>query len=338
MKRTALLPLLLLSAVACRPAVTIKYMIPATYTLPPDFQVAAVADRVGRGESGAAIRGLEDALNRSARLKVANPDAVRSAVSKVKTPRGDRLDRPNAEALCAGAGASGIVTLEGYNFSGGWSYEETTKEVTEKVTERPADCKDCPGVEKEVTREFPVIAATWSGSVRTDWAVTSCVGMPLTAGSTSSGGRLEGIGDQESDARDDAGSPDALEGELARATGMAFSAHIVPQERSESRLYFKGGSKDIKAGSKAARDGKWADAEGAWTAALQSSKETVRGKARYNLAVAAERDNRLDEALKHARKAKKLLDGKKGSAEYVSILADRKGLAAAVDAQLNPTP
>lgn len=338
MRLAALAPLAALFGAGCRPAVTIKYMIPAAYTLPSDFQVAAVADRVARGESDAAVVGLEDALSRSVRLKVANPAAVKTATGKIKTPRGERLDRANAESLCAGAGASGIVTLEGYDFSGGWSYEDTTQEITEKVSERPADCRDCPAVEKEVTRESPAVIATWNGAVRTDWAVTSCVGLPLTASSASASGRLEGIGTRESDARDDAGSPDALEGELARATGVAFSAHIVPQERAESRQYFKAGGADIKAGAKAAKAGRWADAEGAWTEALQSSKATVRGKARFNLAVAAERDNRLDDALKHARKAKKLLDGKKGSADYVRVLADRKGLAEAVDAQLNPKP
>lgn len=338
MNRAPLLPLLLLGAVACRPAVTIKYMVPATYTLPPDFQVAAVADRVNREESGAATRGLEDSISGSERLKLANPDAVKAAFGRVKTPQGEPLGSAEAGALCTEAGASGIVTLEGYSVSGDWTYLDTTQEITETVTERPADCNDCPSVTKEVIRQVPAVVATWSGSVRTDWAVASCAGVALTAGSTGSSGQLEGIGDREADAREDAGSPEALEVELSHATGMTFAAHIVPQWRAESRRYFKGGNTDIKAGSKAARSGDWAKAEDAWTQAIQSSSEKVRGKACYNLAVAAERDGRFDEALKHARKANKLLDGKKGSADYVGILTDRKGLAEAAEAQLNPQP
>lgn len=333
--RLSLAALLLLPLTfACRPSVRIDYMYPAEFTVPSDFKTVAVVDRVGDDASGLAADGLRDALGGSPTLKVANPAAVNQAMASVKVPVGQPLDRANAENLCKGAGASGIVTLERYRFGGDWSYEPTTDVTTETVTERPADCKDCPGVSKEVTHETPAMIARYGALTETSWSVVSCVGQPLSGKTLNTAGGLEGRGEKQADAREDAGDPKDLESEMARAAGSAFSVHISPRSVSADRQYFKGGSSEIRDGAKAAKENHWEQAEKAWTRALKSDKEKVRGKARLNLAVAAEREGKLDEAVKHARKAKRLLEGKKGSAEYLAVLAERQALQAKVNEQV----
>ncbi len=327
---TLLLPL----TIACRPTVKIDYMYPAEYTLPADFKTVAVVNRVSTPESGAAIDGLRTALMSSPTLKVANPSAVNQAMAGVKLPVGAALDREGAEQICKGSGATGIVTLERYNFGGDWSMEETTDTYTETVTEKPADCKDCPGVSKAVTHEVPAVIARYNAITSTSWAVTSCQGLPLSGKEVATGGLLEGRGEKPVEAKADAGDPSELEDEMGHAAGSAFSVHISPRQVSASRAYFKGGSSEIRAGAKAAKAGKWQVAEKSWMSALKSDKDKVRGKAQLNLAVAAEHEGDLGAALKHARKANRLLDGKKGTAEYVTTLAERQGLQQKVDSQV----
>ena len=325
-----LLPMLF----ACRSTVRIDYMYPAEFTVPPDYKVVAVVDRVVDGSSGLATAGLRDALAQSPTLKVANPAAVNQSLAAVKVPNGQPLDRGSAEQICKGSGASGIVTLDGYRFGGDWSYEATTDVTTETVTEKPADCKDCPGVSKEVTHETPATIARYGALTSTNWSVISCVGQPLSGKEVATGGGLEGRGEKQADAREDAGDPKDLEAQMARGNGAAFSVHISPRQVSTEREYFKGGSKDIRAGSKAAKADHWKQAENAWERALKDDSAKVRGKAQLNLAVAAEHEGDIAEALKHARKANRLLEGKKGSAEYLDVLSERAALDRKVQDQL----
>ncbi len=333
---------LLLSALllpACRPQVNINYMYPAEFSLPQEVQIVAVVDRVDRGQSGNAVAGLQDALLGSPRLQVASHSAVVGAKAKITAPLGERLGRADAEAVCQGSKASGVVTLMGYRHTGDWSYREATEEITEKVSEKPADCPDCPPVEKEVTRTVPVVIARYDGSTVTDWTVQDCVGQVLTGKSLVTAAGLEGRGDRQGDAREDAGDPGSLEAELARSAGAGFSTHISPREVSEQRQYFKGGSKAIREGAKKAKAGEWEAAAKAWRGGLdKDASEKSRGKARLNLAVAAEKAGEIDRALEHARKAKSLLEGKKGSAEYVDTLMRRKGLESKVQEQLPVEP
>lgn len=336
--RSLLLPLFTLLT-ACRPQVQISYMYPAEFTLPADVQTVAVVDRVQRGRSAEAVAGLEDALIGSPRLSVASPSAVAAARGKIKAPLGERLGREDAETVCKDAAASGVVTLSGYNHTGDWVYEETTEEITEKVSEKPANCPDCPPAEKEVTRTVPVIIARYHAETATTWDVANCVGLPLTGKSLVTAAGLEGKGDRQGDAREDAGDPAALEAEMARSAGAGFSTHISPRQVSEWRKYFKGGSPAIKAGAKLAKAGSWAEAEKAWKQGQnKQDSDKARGKANFNLAVAAEKQDRLDDALEHARRANRLLGGKKGSAEYVDVLMRRKGLESKVQEQIPTAP
>lgn len=324
----------LVSLAACRPSVKIEYMYPAEFTLPAEVKTVAVVDRVARGESGEAVKGLEDALAGSPRLAVANPAAAAAALAKVKVAAGAPLDAASAGAVCASAGASGIVSLEDYRFAGDWRYEQITEPVTKIVHEKPAGCDNCDTVDKEVTEEVPMVIATFDGATATTWQVTSCAGAPLTSDMVGASGSLEGKGERDADAREDAGDTSVLEAEIAGAVGAGFSTHISPRQVAESRRYFKSGSREIRAGAKDAKAGKWNQAQSAWKDALKSDSDKVRGKAQLNLAVSYEREGDLAEAVKHARKAKKLLDGEKGTAEYLQTLVTRQGLEQKVAQQL----
>lgn len=334
--RPALLSALILLS-ACRPVVTIEYMYPAEFSLPQEVQTVAVIDRANRGESAGAVAGLEDALLSSPRLKVASPSAARAATGKITAPLGEQLGRADAENVCKTAAATGVVTLDGYAHEGGWSYSETTEEITEKVSEKPANCADCPPVEKEVTRTVPVVVAHYNASTTTSWSVQTCQGLPLTGKSMVTSSGLEGRGDRQGDAREDAGDPKALEGQMARSAGYGFSTHISPREVSEPRQYFKGGSSIIREGARFAKEGDWEMAAAAWREGLSKDEsEKDRGKTRLNLAVAAEKKGDINQALEHARKAKQLLGGKKGTTEYVDTLMRRQGLENKVQEQLPP--
>lgn len=336
--RLAFVPLSLLFAfTGCRSTIKVEYMYPAEFTLPQEVRTVAIVDRVGRGESDEAIEGLEDALRGSPRVTVANPAAAAAALAQAKVAVGAPLDATSAAAMCKAAGATGIVSLDSYSFAGDWRYAETTETRTKTVSEKPANCDNCEPVVKEVTEEVPIVIATFYGSGDTQWVVTDCAGKQLTTDAVSAGGAIEGKGDRNVEARDDAGDTSGLEAEVAHAAGAGFSTHISPRAVSADRAYFKTGSKEIKAGAKAAKSGNWERAQKQWKAALDSDKDKVKGKAQLNLAVSYEREDKLDEAIKHARKASRLLEGEKGTADYLDALIERKALEQKVGEQL-PAP
>lgn len=329
----AALPFLALLA-GCQPSVTLAYMRPAEVALPPEVRTVAVVDRARTPESGVAVDALVDALAASPRLEVANPAAAADALAGVKVAVGAPLDAAATAHLCAGAGATGVVSLERMRLVGEWRYDTWTEAVTETVSVKPADCDDCEAKEQEVTRDEPRVRATWEAGLTGAWAVHGCDGTTFSVKELSFGDALVGEGSHETLARMDAGEPAELARRLASEAGVAGAEHISPHEVTVERVYYRAGSPDLAAGHRAVRAGDWDEAERRWKAAADAGEGVVEGKALFDLALAAERRGDLGEAHSLARKAKELLGDRDEVVAYVDTLGKRRLLAGQLEKQM----
>jgi hypothetical protein len=131
---------------------------------------------------------------------------------------------------------------------------------------------------------------------------------------------VQGFGDTREAAL--AAMPDAFNGaEIAAGKAAAeFVRVITPARIPETRqLYVKGDSLLMVADS-AIRMGNWNRAEGKWNYLAYKAKDTlIQARASYNMAVACERDGRLNQALGFANRSQRLHPSQK-TEDYIAIL------------------
>lgn len=121
-------------------------------------------------------------------------------------------------------------------------------------------------------------------------------------------------------------SDDDLSEALVRDTGLAKTDAVVdrlaPTFTTVARTWFPGGSARLKAAGKLVRSGDWGPAIAAWRAIFDDGSEKERGRAAFDLAVAAERSGDVDLALRWAELAAPFLP-ESVSAPYIEELRAR---------------
>jgi hypothetical protein len=114
----------------------------------------------------------------------------------------------------------------------------------------------------------------------------------------------------------------ALHFAAAHELAERYARRIAPVPSEVLRAYYKGGSPGIRAGADAVQAQDWEGASKAWGQAARAAEGRERGKALWNLAVAAEQRGELSLALDYASRADTLLRSRQ-SARYVADLTRR---------------
>ena len=104
--------------------------------------------------------------------------------------------------------------------------------------------------------------------------------------------------------------------------GQNFAEYISPGWKPEERSYFLTNNDNADKAISYLKKNEWIEAENIWKAYATSTSATFRSKIEYNLALAAEMNGNLDEAIEWAKKS--LKSAHSGAAEnYLSILNKR---------------
>ncbi|MEL6349527.1 MAG: DUF6340 family protein, partial [Myxococcota bacterium] len=142
----------------------------------------------------------------------------------------------------------------------------------------------------------------------------------------------EAEGDRRGIARTNAGEPEDHISALMITAGERYLRHISPFEATITRAYYRKPD-----GSKALGARRLEPAEKALLASVKTSDGKNKGKALFNLALVYEQQGRLDDAVKTARRANKLLDNDL-SRELLRKLRFRRAQEQVITEQLGDEP
>lgn len=99
-----------------------------------------------------------------------------------------------------------------------------------------------------------------------------------------------------------------MQKEACEWAAQKYAALIIPGSQTVSRDYYKDGDIRLEEAHQAMLEGNWGRAESKWNYLSYNAQDTlVKAKASYNMALACERDGRLNQALGFARKANGLV-------------------------------
>lgn len=314
----ALIPLVL---IGCMGHARIVYLQPAEIALPPVVETLAPVDRIGTPTSDLALQEFTDTLALSPRVKVVDRRVAQQAYAGSPSMVGAEIPLDTLKEICSKTKATGVVALETLQNGEAWGLDRHPEVRKETVT--VTDPATGAAKTSEVSRTVEVFRATVNVNVTTLWRTYDCAGQMLDRFDVGGAEAASGEGDSESAARGNVPPIPDLMNRAARQAGASYARRIAPYQVEADRLYYKGGSKEIKAGRKAVEVNDWTQAQTQWETASSSSKDKVKGKAFYNLAVAAEQAGQIKKAIELAEKADNLLSNKK-TAAYVAVLKQRQ--------------
>jgi hypothetical protein len=119
--------------------------------------------------------------------------------------------------------------------------------------------------------------------------------------------------------------PDGPKALFAACSNAAdqYYALIKPGEILSSRKYFSKGDSTMLKADLAVKEGKWGRAESKWNWLAYNSKDSlVQAKASFNMALACERDGRLNQAIGFARRSQRI-HPEKHTLDYINVLNKR---------------
>lgn len=315
MMRTPLL--LVVLGTACNPSISLQVLEPSLVTSPPDVHTLAVVDRSRAKNAGQAVLGALESLVTGEGLMADNEgrnQAINSVViglqqsprfdaAEVFVPRKElesslfdtTLSWPTAKRICKQARCQGIVSLEAFD-------SDSAVRVDRQLVERTDDDgKEVTETVFEVQRETRVVTA---------WRYYDVVGERIiddVRGFDSAHTWTERA-DTERIARNNLppqGDAVAFVGEMA---GREYARRIAPTWVWVSRSYYGGGHDQLKLGKNYVRAMDWAGAVDVWDGLYRQGPDPkTRGKAAFNLALAAEREGDLLNATSWATEAAVLL-------------------------------
>ncbi len=294
--------------IACAPHVSFQYTVPATYTLPDRIDTVAVVDLPDTSVSDGAADSMVEALTESPRLRVVASAGARQSLAGVSVKRGEPLPADTVRKIAQASKVSGVVALDRVEQAEDLAFEHAVETTTRIERTRPADCPNCKPRETEVQVDQPVVVAHRTVTVNTGWQIYAADGSLVTSWTSDATAAADGKGGDESEARTNAGSPEALGRDAAEAAGFAAARHISPWETTATRRYFRCGNGDIRAGHKLARQGDWKGAAKLWRAARKTGSARAKARATLNLAVAAEKRGDVARASELASEAARLLE------------------------------
>jgi len=127
--------------------------------------------------------------------------------------------------------------------------------------------------------------------------------------------------------------PEYLLDELSRVIGNQAATHFIPTWKTTERMFFTGYNSRMQEAVGYAADKQWLKAESVWASELENkTKPADKAKIAFNLAVTNEMQDKFDEALEWAQKAKDYLQSANPNKdskeidltnEYISLLKQR---------------
>lgn len=103
----------------------------------------------------------------------------------------------------------------------------------------------------------------------------------------------------------------------------AYFSLINPGEISATRHYYSRGDSALLKAERAIQEGRWGRAESTWKwMAYNGADSALQAKASFNMALACERDGRLNQAIGFARRSQRLQPDKR-TADYIDLLVGR---------------
>ncbi|MFH1467480.1 MAG: DUF6340 family protein [Pseudomonadota bacterium] len=325
MRRPLLIALAL--AVGCRGHVTINFLQPARVTINPEIQVLAPLDRAREGLSGQSLDTLVEILAASERYRVIEPPAADRAFAAHPAMVGLPVGREVARGVCDDTGAQGLVVLESWHAEPSWS--EVQKDVEHTFTEEYTEGGEVKT--REVKEQYTVFVATLHLNTPAFFSTYDCNGRILDSFEAISHQEVSAEGPTPAEARAAIRDQNALHFAAAREVAERYAHRIAPLPSSVERAFYKGGA--LREGALSAAAGDWEKASERWQAAAKATEGKARGKALWDLAVAAEAAGDLSTALDFAERADTLLRSG-ASARYLAALKKRAKQQQRVDRQL----
>ncbi len=303
---------LALWTVGCGPAVTLRMLEPAAVTVPPHVETVALVDRsrpsnAGEGILGViegvftgeaigvdtegraqALQGLASGLANSPRFRVVKTITSRDEVESSLFDEG--LGWAAASALCEQVGCQGIVALE--------AFDSDSRVDTSVERERYKD-------DEGDWHSRAVHVAQRETHVLVAWRLYDVAGTQVVDDMRDHARdeTWEAKGKSEGDARRDLPSQYDTVRQLAFESGEIYAARIAPTWILVRRSYFGGGDDRLKQAKIHVKADDWPAAREIWLGMAEDPDLKLRGKAEFNLALAAEVEGLLTRAVEWGRLA-----------------------------------
>jgi len=326
----------------CGPSIRLPVLQPALIGIPAEIQTVAVIDRSKPKNAGQSVLGaLEGALTgeslqadnegraqaingalmvmqNSPRFEVITPTVTKKEVAS------DIFDKPwthqGVKRLCKKHGCDGVIALEAFD----------TDSFTESGAYNTDDSKYNAESSTHWASRRTRIMSSWrfydaSADRHLDQLRDHESTQTWRQESTSIQGAMNSLPVQTETIR-----------RVGYKSGEGYARRISPSWVTVTRSYFGGGSPEMKQAKNHVKAGDWEGARPLWREVVNGTDDMkLKGKAQFNLAVAAEVAGELNKAHKLAKKAAvNLANGK--ARNYAATLAARKRAQEKLEEQLTP--
>lgn len=334
--RAGALAAVALLSVGCAKHTSLRVLEPATVALPSDVQVIGVIDRSSANNVGQSILGaLEgvltgEQLSADVRGREAAIDALVLALQEsprfevVRADAGGRrndglfdeeLDHRLVKRICREIGCDALVALESFDSDRQLQLQGVSVPNLTNLQGLKDAVGSIDGNDLNASSRVNVMASWRTYDADQDRVLDELRDRDQTY-SWQGSGSLTDL--QRALPTLDNSVPTA-----AAEAGNEYAARIAPTWQWVTRRYFGSGDPKLREAKRYVEAGDWDGAMRLWHALESSPERRVRGKARFNLALAHEAQGDLDEALAMARQAS--VDLSNGtSRDYVFALEQRQ--------------
>lgn len=333
-----------IGATGCMRTTSLTVLQPAQFKVPEHIAKVAVVDRskpsngwlnaleglftgeaIGqdRRSREEAVKGLTSALTRTPRFSVVST-GIEMTGSKAGVNLPPPLDWSEVERICGDYSADAIATIESFDSDNSVNTRRVDEKKKDKngksYTETRYDARQRTGVRMGWRLYDPKTRTILDEFVTDDYL------------------ERDASGRTERDAVGRLPSQISVTRDVAYNVGLEYGARIAPTYVQVHRQYYakaKGYKEQMNKAARYAQGNAWDRAAEIWKSieARAGDNTKARGRAAYNMAVAAEKNGNLDIALEWAKKAWNDYGNKKAR-NYIHIIKQRQNDARKVEYQM----
>jgi hypothetical protein len=326
----------------CAATLNLEVLQPAQITLPAHITKVTFVDRSRAKNAGQAILGAAEGLLTGEGLGADNEGRDSSAEGVIRIigesprfeyiPNGLRkkdldsslfakqMDPATLKTICEPIGCNGVVSLEAFDSDVQTLFDTRSGTKTE-------DGKTVQTTEWSATRTTSVLSA-WRV-----YDVQSGVAQDYLRDYNYSRS-WSGTGDTKAKARNDLPGKTRTVRMAGLGAGESYGRRIAPNFIWVRRVWYPGGDDSMKMAKRMVRADDWAGATELWMSVVKNAVDPkLKGKAQFNLALAAEVAGDLDLAVAESQKAMTLL-GNYRSRDYQQTLRNRQSQQRKLESQM----